>query len=79
MSEAIIDDLGRELTTAQQIFFANSKIRDEAGHLLTMYHGSSYDFDVFDFNRIRAYESDAFYNGFWFSSDPNTLPAWTKL
>lgn len=42
------------------------------------YHGSSYSFDNFDVNKIRAGETDAYYNGIWFSDDINTLPAWTK-
>jgi len=79
MYESDLDDQGRELSADQQTFFTGSKIRDESGHLLTMYHGSSYEFDAFDLNHIRANETDAFYNGFWFSSDPTTLPAWTRL
>lgn len=73
------DDQGRELSQCQQDFFKDSKIRDENGTLLTLYHGSSYEFDAFDISKIRANETDAFYNGFWFSSDPYTLPAWTRL
>lgn len=79
MSRAERDDLGRELSREQQDYFKDSKIRDEHGHLLTLYHGSSYQFDAFDTDKIRANETDACYNGFWFSSDEHTLPAWTRL
>ena len=37
------DSLGRTLTKAQQSYFANSKIRDENGNLMVMYHGSPKD------------------------------------
>lgn len=73
------DNLGRSLSPEQTQFFADSKIRDESGKLLTMYHGSSYEFDAFDISKIRANETDAYYNGFWFSTDEFTLPAWTRL
>ena len=37
------DSLGRTLTEAQQSYFADSKIRDENGNLMVMYHGSPKD------------------------------------
>lgn len=37
------DSLGRTLTKAQQSYFADSKIRDENGNLMVMYHGSPKD------------------------------------
>jgi len=73
------DDLDRSLSPKQAEFFKDSVVRDKSGRLLTMYHGSSYSFDTFDTSKIRAGETDAPYNGFWFSDDPNTLPAWTRL
>lgn len=79
MKEIKQDNLGRELSRFQEEFFKNSKIRDESGRLMTLYHGSSYSFDTFETSKIRAVDSDAYYNGFWFSSDAHTLPAWTKL
>lgn len=41
------DNLGRKLSDVQQEHFKNSKIRDDFGNLLTMYHGSENKFDVF--------------------------------
>lgn len=56
-----------------------SKVVDENGEPKVMYHASgSEGFNVFDKEKIRAYETDAVYNGFWFSSDENTLPAWVR-
>lgn len=39
-SVSATDNLGRPLTKAQQEFFKDSKVRDENGNLLTVYHGS---------------------------------------
>lgn len=45
---SVRDNTGRELTSAQQEFFRNSKARDENGNLLVMYHQTDGDFTVFD-------------------------------
>lgn len=42
------DSDGRELSKAQQEYFRDSKIRDESGRLLTLYHQTGNDFTVFD-------------------------------
>ena len=41
------DSLGNVLTDAQQRYFENSKVRDENGRLLVMYHGTSRNFNTF--------------------------------
>lgn len=41
------DSDGRELSKAQQEYFKDSKIRDESGRLLTLYHQTGNDFTVF--------------------------------
>lgn len=41
-----------------------------------LYHGSVESFDKFDEKKIRKNESDACYNGFWFTSDESASPAW---
>lgn len=41
------DNQGRELTKKQQEYFKDSKVRDENGNLLTVYHGSKNKFNVF--------------------------------
>lgn len=79
MNEHERDNLDRYMSPEQSAFFKDSKIRDEQGSLMTFYHGSSYEFDAFDIETIRSVDSDASYNGFWFSTDERTLPAWTKL
>ena len=42
------DSQGRELTGEQAEYFKNSKVRDEKGRLLTLYHQTEGDFTVFD-------------------------------
>ena len=49
-----IDSDGRELSEAQQEFFKDSKVRDEEGRLLTVYHGSDKEIFVFDRTKARA-------------------------
>ena len=54
-----------------------SKVVDENGEPKVVYHGSAaVGITKFDKSRIRAGETDADYNGFWFSTDEDTLPAW---
>lgn len=54
-----------------------SKIVDENGEPMVVYHGSvSENITAFDKEKIRINETDASYNGFWFSTDPDTSPAW---
>ena len=42
------DNQGRTLTKEQQEYFKDSKVRDENGNLLTVYHGTKEEFTVFD-------------------------------
>lgn len=42
-----IDSEGRELTQQQEEYFQDSKVRDENGQLLVVYHGTDAEFDVF--------------------------------
>lgn len=48
------DSDGRELSEQQQEYFKDSKIRDEDGNLLVVYHGSSESFNTFDRTKTRA-------------------------
>ena len=46
------DNKGRQLTLEQQEYFKDSKIRDEEGNLLTLYHTTDADFNEFDVNKF---------------------------
>lgn len=48
------DSDGRELSAEQRAFFRDSKVVDEDGQLLVVYHGTDADFTVFDRSRGRA-------------------------
>lgn len=48
------DSSGNELTVQQEEYFKDSKIRDEDGNLLVVYHGTSEDFTVFDRSKGRS-------------------------
>ena len=73
-----VDSEGRELSEAQQEFFKDSKVRDEEGRLLTVYHTTDNDFTVFDREKLgMVTDSNAddvsfaatSHIGFWFNSD----------
>ncbi len=63
-----VDSDGSELTPAQQKYFADSKVRDEDGNLLVMYHGTSADFNEFDRNFIGTHGS---FEGYGFNFTPS--------
>lgn len=56
-------------------WFADSKVVNADGTPRVMYHGTSADFDTFDTSKIVVVDTDAPFNGFWFSSDSDTSPA----
>jgi hypothetical protein len=41
-----------------------------------LYHGSIKSFNCFDESKINSNETDALYNGFWFTSNKWASPAW---
>lgn len=45
------DSEGNELSQGQQEYFKDSKIRDDEGRLMVMYHGTANEFTVFDFSQ----------------------------
>lgn len=49
--KADTDSTGRKLTEKQQEYFKDSKVRNDKGELIPMYHGTDADFNVFEFNR----------------------------
>ena len=49
LSENKKDNQGRLLSKEQQEYFKDSKVRDENGNLLTMYHSTNADFNEFSY------------------------------
>lgn len=66
IKNSIKDNKGRSLTVEQQEYFKDSKVRDENGNLLTMYHGSSNKFTIFD--RSYSNTNNVYGNGLYFTS-----------
>lgn len=56
-----VDNKGRELTKQQQEYFKDSKVRDENGNLLEVYHGTNADFNTY--NNIKTEP------GYWFTEN----------
>ena len=73
---SISDNQGRTLSKEQQEYFKDSKVRDEEGNLLTVYHGTEANvdipkehwFSVFDINRAGDHGS-MLGEGFYFTTD----------
>ena len=69
-----IDSTGRELSAEQQEFFKDSKVRDEQGRLIKMYHGTNHPgFTVFD----PAKSDDK--TSLFFTSSPAVANTYTEL
>ena len=60
------DSEGNKLTKEQQEFFKDSKVRDENGNLLVVYHGTDADFTAFDISKGRRMILG---NGFYFGTN----------
>lgn len=66
-SLAETDSQGSKLSAEQQEYFKDSKVRDENGKLLPVYHGSPNEFFVFDRKRMGK-GNDQFGAGFYFAT-----------
>ena len=62
------DNQGRTLTKEQQEYFKDSKVRDEDGNLLTVYHGTKQDFTVFENKLMGKNAGNALGEGYYFTS-----------
>lgn len=66
-----VDSQGRELSREQQEFFKDSKVRDENGKLLEVYHGTPYEFNVFNYNKLGE-NTSSLGAGFYFTDNETT-------
>lgn len=64
------DNNGRTLSKEQQEYFKDSKVRDENGNLLEIYHKTGEEFNVFDKTKIGK-TGTWFGKGFYFTDDLN--------
>lgn len=66
-----VDSRGSKLSEGQQDYFKESKVRNEDGNLLVMYHGTpNNDFYVFDAKKSKG--SNLYGRGFYFAYDNST-------
>ena len=71
------DSKGNTLTKEQQEYFKDSKVRDENGNLLVVYHGSSAKFTVFKHKHINAH-GNAHGRGFYFTEKKSLAEGFEK-
>lgn len=70
------DSAGQPLTSQQQEYFKDSKVRDEDGNLKVMYHGTSADFNIFDTSISGGKNGTAEGFGLYFSDSPDVASAY---
>lgn len=71
------DSLGNALTDAQQRYFENSKVRDENGNLMVVYHGSPSVFTKFSADYLGMHGSSEG-QGFYFTDSKNMAEGYKK-
>lgn len=71
------DNKGRELSKQQQEYFKGSKVRDEKGNLLTMYHSTDADFSTFTYDNLGK-TGLAYGEGFYFTDSEKAKKAYGK-
>ena len=60
------DNKGRTLSKEQQEYFKDSKLRDENGSLLEVYHGTPYEFYKFNYDKFGK-KTSSLGPGFYFT------------
>ena len=73
-----MDNQGRELSKEQQEYFKDSKVRNENGNLVTVYHGTTEEINVFDKNRLGSNTgASSAKEGFFFTSSKQVAEAYS--
>lgn len=70
-----MDSEGRVLSAEQQKYFADSKVTDNDGNLLVVYHGTNNDFYTFDSGRVGK-GIDQFGSGYYFTTNKDQAGAY---
>lgn len=70
-----MDSEGRILSAEQQRYFADSKVTDNDGNLLVVYHGTNNDFYTFDSGRVGK-GIDQFGSGYYFTTNKDHAGAY---
>ena len=64
-----------KLSPEQEMFFKDSKVRDENGNLKTLYHGTNTDFNQFDPDKI---QQDNLGKGFYFTDNKDIADSYAS-
>ena len=70
------DNQGNKLSKAQSDFFKDSKVRDENGNLKVVYHGTQYDFNTFNYDKLGE-NTSSLGAGFYFTDARKTSEFYT--
>lgn len=65
------DNKGRQLSQQQQEYFKDSKVRDDNGNLLEVYHGTPYTFNIFNYEKLGE-NTSSLGAGFYFTDVEQT-------
>ena len=76
--EQITDNKGNVLSNEQQEYFKDSKVRDNDGNLLVMYHGTDSDFNIFKYNNLGK-NGLAYGKGFYFTDSIESGKAYGNI
>lgn len=77
-SNNVTDNQGRVLSKQQEEYFKNSKVRDKNGNLKTVYHGTPYDFNTFNYNKLGE-NTSSLGAGFYFTDTKTTAEQYGNL
>nr|DAU93975.1 MAG TPA: Large polyvalent protein associated domain 38 [Caudoviricetes sp.] len=76
-SFSLQDNHGRELSKEQQEYFKDSKVRDENGNLMTVYHGTPYEFNQFKYDKLGE-NTSSLGAGFYFTDKQSTAEEYKR-
>lgn len=68
----------KNLSNEQKLYFQNSKVRDEQGNLLKVYHGSGTQIEAFD-PMFTSQGNDQYGSGFYFTTERRIADGYTRF
>ena len=68
----------KALSAEQEAFFKDSKVRDENGNLLTVYHGTDNEFNSFDLSKVGTNFIQSMDGGFFFTNNKKSASSYGK-
>jgi hypothetical protein len=77
-AEAVLEKAPAITTKPFKNWFGDSKVTDEAGKPMVVYHGTANDFDEFKTGFKGASENETSKIGFWFTDNPDTAASFAE-